>query len=179
MRVAEVRMKAALVTLVALLTASACGSASRVSNETPNDAIDAAVDGAVDAAPTDAPPGEPDDASDFVTPRCAGASYVTAPSGAPCVVERIEHAKGLEGTCHGPPAGDTCDRFDVTVASGEVGAVPSGFVCAAAEGALVTCRWTFTGDASFGTLDDAALEAACAATVAAPSARVRCTDFGS
>jgi hypothetical protein len=167
-------MKALFFASAMLLAASACGSASRVSQEAPEGDRDAAGD----AAASDAPRAEPDGASDFVAPRCGGASYVTAPSGAACVPERIEHAKGLEGICLGPAVGAACDRFEVSVSPGEQTGVPPGFACGAEESGVVTCRWTF-GDASFGTLDDAALEAACAATVNAPSARVRCLVFGS
>lgn len=77
----------------------------------------------------------------------------------------------------GRSAGRT--SFEVSIPDGSEGALPSGFVCGAAEGGRVTCLWSFAQDASFGVLDDEALEAACAATTAVPSALVRCLDFGS
>jgi hypothetical protein len=109
--------------------------------------------------------------------RCRGASYETSPSGAPCDPRRIEQARGLEGTCYGPAVGEFCDELLISVPASDRSSVPPGFVCGSPELGVVTCTWSFAGDASR-VLDSAALEGACAATVAFPTVTVSCVLFG-
>ena len=113
-----------------------------------------------------------------VLPRCPGATYETAPSAAACDPKRITRQRGLEGSCYGPDVGAGCQRLEVEVPAGDEGMLPAGFVCGAADDAVATCAWTFD-DASPYTIDAAALEAACAVTIALPTANVVCVSSGS
>lgn len=171
----------ALVFYSAGLVALACGGSSVA------DSGADARDGAPDT--TTGPPGDaagneaPDvlDAAQVVArSRCAGATYGAAPSGAACDPRRIEQQRGLEGSCYGPAVGAFCRRFQVSVSSGDEGALPSGFVCGSAELGIKTCVWSFGDDAaSTHAIDNAALEAACAVTIALPTASVVCVNSGS
>lgn len=136
------------------------------------------------STPGDAAGGDASDLLDaaqvFATPRCAGATYGAAPSGAACDPRRIEQQRGLEGSCYGPAVGAFCRSFQVSVPSADEGALPSGFVCDSAELGIKTCVWSFGDDAaSRHAIDDAALEAACAVTIALPTANVVCANSGS
>src|SRR5205814_5902912 len=120
----------------------------------------------------DAPKGEANDAS-----GCPGASYTTAPSGAPCDPSRILRGGGLVAWYCGPDIGASCDELSVGLASDEM--TPPGFRCGSAELGVRQCDWIFDGDASFGYIDKAALEAACAVTAAFPGRNVNCKVTGS
>jgi hypothetical protein len=52
--------------------------------------------------------------------------------------------------------------------------VPPGFVCFGAELGMVACHWALTDSGGGGRLEAAALDAACAFTVAEPAATVEC-----
>jgi hypothetical protein len=164
------------------LLALACGGdtdAAGPSEETHDGAADATPGARGDASGEAA--SEPVDAAPFVPgSRCAGATYLTAPSGAACDPKRIEQQRGLEGSCYGPGVGAFCRRFQVSVLASEEGALPAGFVCGSAELGVKTCVWPLgDGAASSNVLDDAALEAACAVTTALPTANVSCVNSGS
>lgn len=164
------------------LLALACGGSS-VADSGADSGADAR-DGASDTTTGDAAGNEAPDVLDaaqvFARSRCAGATYGAAPSGAACDPRRIEQQRGLEGSCYGPAVGAFCRSFQVSVPSGDEGALPSGFVCGLAELGIKTCVWSFGDDAAFThAIDNAALEAACAVTVALPTASVTCVNYGS
>jgi hypothetical protein len=159
------------------LLALACGGSSVAGSGA--DASDGAPDTTTGAS-GDAAPDVLDAALVVAMSRCAGATYGAAPSGAACDPRRIEQQRGLEGSCYGPAVGAFCYRFQVSVPAGDEGALPSGFVCGSAELGVKTCVWSFGDDAaSSHAIDDAALEAACAVTIALPTASVLCVNYGS
>ena len=107
--------------------------------------------------------------------RCTGASYQTAPSGAPCNPWRFVHAQGLAGLCYGPELDAFCDELELYVPVAEP--APEGFVCADEdEGGERRCQWPATQESH--KLDEAAIEAACALTVANPPRDVGCVIYG-
>lgn len=159
--------------------AAACGNDEDAARSGSSDAgteaaiaFDASDEGAFDATT---------EGSTSSIPRCPGATYERAPSGAACDPERIERQRGLEGSCYGPAVGDGCRRLEVSVAPSEdAAALPLGFACTLFDGGAQTCQWTFDDDAStIHLIDEAALEGACGATTALPDATVLCTNSGS
>lgn len=172
-------MRASLALLPALfvpLAAIACGGGTEGSSGA--SPLDAALEADAGDAASQADAATFDAPFDAATRRCPGASYTTAPSGATCDPNRIEHSRGLEGSCYGPGVGSTCDRLQVSVQVADQGKLPPGFVCGSPELGVVTCMWQF-GDATVHAIDDAALEGACAVTAALPTASVLCIRFGS
>jgi hypothetical protein len=155
--------------LVAVVTAAACG------RTTDDPASSGAADAALDAStlvPEDAASPVDVDVADAALGRCTGATYTTAPSGAACDVMRIQPTQGLSPNCYGPRVGAGCVEFQVSVANADVAKLPAGFHCGSPELNVTTCAWSFDDDASatqLHTIDDAALEGACAATIALPA----------
>lgn len=108
--------------------------------------------------------------------RCPGSTYTTAPGGGACDPEHIRYAQGRGGhnQCFAPTNGTFCDILQISVASLDASSLPPGFVCGSAELGVTTCRYPLTDGGTNGTLDDAAIAAACAVTAALPQTTVSC-----
>jgi hypothetical protein len=108
--------------------------------------------------------------------RCAGSTYTSAPGGGACDPAHIRYAQGRGGhnQCFAPPNGTFCDVLQISVAALDASSLPPGFVCGSAELGVTTCRYPLTDGGTNGTLDDAAIAAACAVTAALPQTTVSC-----
>jgi hypothetical protein len=116
----------------------------------------------------DVAPGMPGDASPVPAgPRCPGSTYVSAPGGGACDPSRIIYAPPGRW-CIGPTVGTYCDEFHVIVPQEDAGLLPPGFVCGNLQLGRVTCRWQFAGGRAGGTVDAAAIDAACKVTATFP-----------
>ena len=106
-------------------------------------------------------------AADAGTPpgRCQGQSYTTAPSGAPCDVSLFTFR-----SCAGPGVGQFCDTLGVTLDADDE--APEGFTCEQRFDGKQRCEWRFPEGGH--NLDEAAVEGACAQTVAEPPREVEC-----
>jgi hypothetical protein len=117
------------------------------------------------------------DAPALAPERCANATYASAPSGAGCDPFRIVKYRGFPTPCSGPNLGTNCDYFSVTLQLSE--AMPVGFDCETPTDGMRECTWVFPDGARMGSLDEPALEAACAITRIASALVVRCGGHGS
>jgi hypothetical protein len=170
----------------AAFTATATPACDRTN---PDDFVD--PDGATDAAPaTDASTADgsfdgstTDDALDALDSgplqdgggRCTGSTYTSAPDGGACDPLHVLYVQGRGGTrCFAPPDGTFCDVLQLSVAALDASSLPPGFVCGSAELGVTTCRYPLTDGGTNGTLDDAAIAAACAVTAALPQTTVTC-----
>jgi hypothetical protein len=108
--------------------------------------------------------------------RCGASTYTTAPGGGACDPEHFVFAAGRGGGnhCFAPPAGTFCDVLQVSVFSLDASSLPPGFSCGSAELGVTTCVYALHDGGANGTLDDAAINAACAVTVALPQSTVSC-----
>jgi hypothetical protein len=98
--------------------------------------------------------------------RCNGSTYTSSPSGNACDPSRIwlVHASG----CEGATVGTYCDFFEIVIALADQPKLQRGWVCEdAGVSSTLRCHWPLSGDtpgALYGSIDDAALDAACAVT---------------
>jgi hypothetical protein len=186
--------------LVLLLGVLACSKTRTIARD--HAGGDGGLDAATDDSPGDDPDGSDTDGTDDSAPdgdgdsqdasaiadggddpdyrRCHNSTYTTAPSGAPCNVKHLNWSQGLVGSCYGPVSGEAfCHVLQVQVGLNET--PPPGFDSCdpPGEDGQRECKWSFGDAGSIGTLDDAALEAACAATVQFPDRYVGCIVYGS
>jgi hypothetical protein len=106
-------------------------------------------------------------------PRCDGGTTTTSPNGGACDSSRLVNVhRWPSETCIAK--GDFCDTLLVGITEDQLSKVPAGFKCDKPDRGYVQCEWPLGPDRR---IDDAALDAACAATVALPDVRVECIIF--
>jgi hypothetical protein len=134
-----------------------------------SDGADPDGDDALDAGGDDANPDE--------LARCPGSTYTTAPSGAACNVEWLVFNGPTGPSCHAPTVGTHCDSLHIWVAWEDM---PAGFDdCVDPELGFHSCHYPLgEGGAYAGALTEAALEAACKATLDFPETHVVCRVLG-
>jgi hypothetical protein len=156
--------------LLAGTFATACGAVAETSTPGADDGGDGdAANGPVnDGGPPDALAPRSDSGLPE-QPRCDGGA-TTAPGGGACDASRllVVH-RGGSAACIA--TGDFCDVLDVVIAEADLTKLPAGFECNKPDRGYVQCHWPL-GPVRL--VDTAALDGACAATVALADVRVRC-----
>jgi len=161
------------VVLVGLVAGAGAASGCGAVADTGPTASDAGPDGAFgpgsDGAPSDATPPLVTDSGRPARPTCDGGA-TASPNGAACNSSHLLVVRrGAGAAC--VAAGQFCDTLRLFITEADLSKVPTGFVCEPPDRGYVQCAWPLPASRL---VDDAALDGACAATVALPDERVEC-----
>lgn len=151
----------ASIVFLGLALVAACGATESTSAV---DAVDAGADARVssEAGVADAEAGSP-----VFTPASCDAGLSGSSDGGACdrTRMRVVH-RGVVGCFD---VGQFCDTVMVGLPTADVSKLPQGFTCGSELG-VATCTWPLTNHS----IDQAAIDAACAVTQALPTANVDC-----